>query len=173
MGFFRFTQTEAFVADSWKVNRKLSLELGVAVYQFGQPIYTQANNLANFDPSLYDPAKAVTILTNGNIDTTKAANRFNGLVRAGNGVPAEELGRRSRRRFRGRAGSADRGAARTLRRSSLFHAARRFRVFAFRRQQNFDPRWFGMYYDRIEGNLIFRRSAIRLTRRARSFRTRT
>ena len=61
LGFFRFTQTEAFVADSWRVNRKLSLELGMR-YQFGQPIYTQANNLANFDPSRYDPAQAVTIL---------------------------------------------------------------------------------------------------------------
>src|SRR5215213_8016960 len=92
MGFFRFTQTEAFVADSWKVNRKLSLELGMR-YQFGQPIYTQANNLANFDPSHYDPAQAVTILANGNIDTTRGGNRLNGIVRAGDGVPAEELGR--------------------------------------------------------------------------------
>ena len=97
LGFFRFTQTEAFVADSWKVNRKLSLELGMR-YQFGLPIYTQANNLANFDPSLYDPAQAVTILANGNIDTTKGGNRFNGLVRAGNGVPPEELGARAGRR---------------------------------------------------------------------------
>ncbi len=92
LGFFRFTQTEAFLADSWKVNRKLSLELGMR-YQFGQPIYTQANNLANFDPSRYDPAQAVTILANGNIDTTRGGNRFNGLIRAGNGVPPEELGR--------------------------------------------------------------------------------
>src|SRR5215218_10873572 len=92
LGFFRFTQTEAFVADSWKVNRKLSLEHSVR-YQFGQPIYTQANNLANFDPSRYDPAQAVTILANGNIDTSKGGNRLNGLVRAGNGVPSEELGR--------------------------------------------------------------------------------
>ena len=45
MGFFRFTQYEGFVADSWKVTPRLSLELGVR-YQFGQPIYTQANNLA-------------------------------------------------------------------------------------------------------------------------------
>jgi hypothetical protein len=34
-------------------------------YQFGTPIYTQANNLANFDPSLYNPAQAVTVLANG------------------------------------------------------------------------------------------------------------
>src|SRR5262249_34667505 len=44
LGFFRFSQFEAFASDSWKVNQKLSLELGVR-YQFGTPIYTQANNL--------------------------------------------------------------------------------------------------------------------------------
>ena len=82
LGFFRFTQTEAFVSDSWKVTPRLSLELGVR-YQFGTPIYTQANNLANFDPSRYDPAQAVTVLANGNIDTTRGGNRLNGLVRAG------------------------------------------------------------------------------------------
>jgi hypothetical protein len=92
LGFFRFTQVEAFVNDDWKVNSKLSLELGVR-YQFGTPIYTQANNLANFDPALYDPAQAVTVLANGTIDTTRGGNRLNGLVRAGNGVPASELGR--------------------------------------------------------------------------------
>ena len=45
-------------------------------YQYGLPIYTQANNLANFDPSLYDPAQAVTIFStgqDGNIDTLAAA----------------------------------------------------------------------------------------------------
>jgi hypothetical protein len=92
LGFFRFTQFEAFGADSWKVNKKLSLELGVR-YQYGLPIYTQANNLANFDPSLYNPAQAVTVLPNGTIDTTRGGNRYNGLIRAGDGVPPEELGR--------------------------------------------------------------------------------
>ena len=29
VGFFRFSQPGAFVQDSWKVTRKLSLELGV------------------------------------------------------------------------------------------------------------------------------------------------
>ncbi|HYP54164.1 MAG TPA: TonB-dependent receptor, partial [Pyrinomonadaceae bacterium] len=92
VGFFRFTQTEAFVNDSWKVTPRLSLELGVR-YQYGTPFYTQANNLANFDPSRYDPAQAVTVLPNGTIDATRGGNRLNGLVRAGDGVPPEELGR--------------------------------------------------------------------------------
>jgi hypothetical protein len=90
--FFRFSQYEAFVADNWKVGRNLSLELGLR-YQYGPPTYAIANNITNFDPSLYDPANAVTLLASGLIDTTRGGNRYNGLIRAGGGVPADELGR--------------------------------------------------------------------------------
>jgi len=38
-GFLRYTQFDAYATDNWKLNRRLSLELGVR-YQYGQPFRT-------------------------------------------------------------------------------------------------------------------------------------
>ena len=91
VGFFRFTQPEFFVQDSWKVSPKLSLEIGVR-YQYLQPMYTVANNMANFDQSLYNPAQAVRVTLNGTV-VPGSGNPYNGLIRAGSGVPSDQQGR--------------------------------------------------------------------------------
>jgi hypothetical protein len=91
IGFFRFWQDEAFASDTWRLSRKLTVEYGVR-FQHHVPTYTQANNMASFDPSLYDPSKAVTVLPSGNL-VAGSGDRFNGMVRPCGGVPDSELNR--------------------------------------------------------------------------------
>jgi hypothetical protein len=154
VGFFRFTQYEAFISDNWKATRKLSIEFGVR-YQYGIPTYTQANNMANFDPSRYDPSKAVTVLANGTIDVTKGGNAYNGLVRAGSGVPQDELARVPS----GNSAlvlSVPAGAERGLYKAQHLFAPRFSFAFApFNDNKTAIRGGFGLFYDRPEGNLIF------------------
>jgi hypothetical protein len=91
VGFFRFWQPGAFVQDSWKVNQRLSLELGLR-WEWLQPWNTQANNMANFVPALYNPAQAVSINSAGRV-VPGSGNLYNGLIRAGSGIPSSEVGR--------------------------------------------------------------------------------
>ena len=76
IGFFRFTQYEAYATDNWKAARNLSFEFGARLYHY-QPTFTQANNVANFDPSLYNPSQAVTIVgSTGLIDLDQGWQPF-------------------------------------------------------------------------------------------------
>ena len=55
VGQFRFNDFEAYVQDTWKVTRKLSLVLGVR-YIYTTPTYAQGNNMTNFNPFTFNPA---------------------------------------------------------------------------------------------------------------------
>jgi Cna protein B-type domain./TonB-dependent Receptor Plug Domain. len=153
IGFFRFNQVEAYATDSWKVLRNLSLEFGARFYHF-TPTYTQANNTANFDPIRYDPSKAVTVLNNGQIDPTKGGNRFNGLVRAGDGIPADERGRVSV--SDAALATVPTGAPRGFYQAKNKIAPRfGFSYAPFDDDKTSIRGGFGMFYDKVEGNLIF------------------
>ncbi len=154
IGFFRFSQVEAFVNDSWRVTRKLNLDLGVR-YAHSNPTYTQANNIVNFDPKLYDPTKAVTLNLNGTIDTSKGGNRYNGLIIAGNGVPQDELGRVSNAKSAAVL-AVPTGAPRGLYEDQHVFMPR----IGFAYSPNADNKMairggFGIFYDKPEGNIIF------------------
>lgn len=154
VAFFRFSQYDAFVSDSWKATRKLSLEFGVR-YQYGEPTYSQQNNMANFDPKLYDPTKAVTVLANGTIDVTKGGNPFNGLIRVGDGVPISELGR-VRNGNSQTILSVPSGAPRGVYDPQHLFAPRfSFAYAPFNNSKTAVRGGFGIFYDKPEGNLIF------------------
>jgi hypothetical protein len=91
VGHFRFSQPEAFVQDTWKATRKLSLEFGVR-WQDVLPLYTQGNNYGNFDPAYYNPANAITVTPNGKV-TPGTGNPYNGLVRTAESIPADQVNR--------------------------------------------------------------------------------
>ena len=91
LGFFRFTQYGGYVSDTWRAHKNLSLELGMR-YEFQEPIYTQGNNITNFDPALYDPSKAMVLNPNGSVASV-GTNRYTGLIRAGDGVPDDQTDR--------------------------------------------------------------------------------
>jgi hypothetical protein len=151
VGFFRFSQPGAFVQDSWKVSRTLSLEFGLR-WERLDPWNTQANNMANFVPALYDPAKAVTITSTGRI-VPGSGNIYNGLIRAGAGVPSGEQGR-----VPGSAGSffqqVPTGAPRGFFATQNVWSPRL--GFAYAVLPNTVLRGgFGLFYARPQGNMIF------------------
>ena len=87
----RFYGWDFYGQDSWKVNRKLTLEFG-ARYAYRGPNYTIGEFRAPyFDPKRYDPSKAVRIetasgLLNGSI-VPNSGDPFNGIVLEGDGIP--------------------------------------------------------------------------------------
>jgi len=89
--FFRLWQAAAYIDDTWRILPKLSLNWGVR-FEWMTPWTSQQDNLASFYPEYYDPTQAVTVNQDGTV-VSGSGNRYNGMRRAGNGVPSSELSR--------------------------------------------------------------------------------
>jgi hypothetical protein len=83
---WRSLATDVFIQDSWKPTGRLSLEGGIR-WVFWPPWHSTTNNIANFDPRFYDPAKAAVI--NPTTGRLVGGDRFNGIVLPGDGFEGE------------------------------------------------------------------------------------
>lgn len=150
LGFFRFTQYGGYVSDTWRVWKNLSLEMGLR-YEYQQPIYTQGNNITNFVPELYDPAKAMVLNPNGSI-ASPGSNRYTGLIRAGSGIPDDQQNRVTL--DPAAAALIPTGAPRGLYKTSHLFMPRFSGAYTYR--QSWVIRGgIGLFYDKPEGNVIF------------------
>ncbi len=150
LGFFRFTQYGAYVSDTWRAKRNLSLEIGLR-YELAQPIYTQGNNISNFDPALYDPAHAVVLNRNGSI-ASAGVNRYTGMIRAGDGIPEDQQVRVTIDPLAEVLIAT--GAPRGLYDTHHLFMPRFSGAYTYR--ENWVIRGgVGLFYDRPEGNLVF------------------
>jgi hypothetical protein len=83
---YRGHMFEWFAQDSWKASPKLRIEAGLR-HTIIQPYYSLWRNMVVFDPSSYDPAKAVTVdpKTGFITGTPSLQQLYNGLVIPGDG----------------------------------------------------------------------------------------
>ncbi|MCL5746269.1 MAG: hypothetical protein M1541_20450, partial [Acidobacteria bacterium] len=60
MGEYRYTNFETYVQDTWKVSRRVTLDLGLRAYLI-QPTFDQGLQTSTFWPTKYDPSQAVEL----------------------------------------------------------------------------------------------------------------
>jgi hypothetical protein len=77
-GLYRYWNVEGYVQDNWKLTRKLTLDYGLRLSWY-EPQYDRLLQTGSFNPTQYDPAKAVRlyfpVCINGASTCVSGANR--------------------------------------------------------------------------------------------------
>ncbi len=61
-GHARYKNIEWFVQDNWRVTKRLTIDFGLRFYHI-QPTISAGDDLAFFDPTLFDPSKQPALMT--------------------------------------------------------------------------------------------------------------
>jgi hypothetical protein len=86
-GHWRMTVFEPYFQDDWKVNRKLTLNLGARYYLFTRMHDVSRPTVdAGFIPSLYDPRQEALLDANGNLAKDPATGHIHDYTTYGNGL---------------------------------------------------------------------------------------
>ncbi len=89
---FRGSSYEPYVQDSWKVNQKLTVNIGFR-YTVIVPYHAMWGNMIVFDPALYDPSTAVSINPKNGTVVPNSGDRYDGMVIPGSSWPSAAKGR--------------------------------------------------------------------------------
>ena len=115
--------------------------------------------MSNFVPSLYDPKQAVTVTSTGAL-VAGSGNPYNGLIRAGSGIPSDEAGRVTGINQAALA-QIPTGAPRGLYTSQNLYMPRFSFAYSLSSNNKTVVRGgFGTFHDRTQGNLIFSQTAL-------------
>lgn len=79
VGYFRYNQLEFYVQDTWKITPRLTLDYGMR-FAWIPPQFDARNQVAIFNPAVYNPAFAVTMNPDGSINTAAGGNPLNGMT---------------------------------------------------------------------------------------------
>ncbi len=154
-GWYRFTQIEPYIQDDWKVNSRLTVNMGFR-YQYMQPQYCALQNCVMFQPQYYDLAKAPLInRSNGSI-IPGTGDPYNGLTLGGTAFPEAAKQRIAQTNDPAVLGLF-RGIPEKLADSYWGTVGPRlgFALDVTGKQKTVLRGGFGMFYERIEGNFIF------------------